>query len=216
MKMLNVNINGNKKLVNNDQTRFIIWNMPADITCPFATDQCKKSCYAKKAERVYPSVLPSRQLNFNESRDPEFAENMIYTIEQYAAKKSFADKKIIFRIHESGDFYNQTYADAWIKIADHFAGTDLDITFMAYTKSIQFFVNQVIPENMVVRFSIWNDTSMNQISLNDQVTNFPVYTAVSKDFDFEKYNYSKCDCSDCANCGKCWDRENAKIACIIH
>ena len=38
MKKLNVNINGNKKLINTATVRFMIWNIPAVVTCPFATE----------------------------------------------------------------------------------------------------------------------------------------------------------------------------------
>lgn len=40
---LNVITKGNKKLINNDKVRWMIWNLPAITTCPFATDHCKKS-----------------------------------------------------------------------------------------------------------------------------------------------------------------------------
>ena len=81
MKMLNVNINGNKKLINTDTVRFMIWNIPAVVTCPFATEHCKHFCYARKAERVYPQVLPAREKNLEESKSEDFVANMIYTIE---------------------------------------------------------------------------------------------------------------------------------------
>lgn len=38
----------NLKLVPNDKVKFIIWNLPAGSTCPFASDDCIKFCYAKK------------------------------------------------------------------------------------------------------------------------------------------------------------------------
>lgn len=81
--LLNVNVNGNKKLVNNDKVRYIIWNLPAIKTCPFATEHCKKACYACKAERMYPSVTPSREKNYNDSLKDDFSVRMIETIAYY-------------------------------------------------------------------------------------------------------------------------------------
>ena len=86
MKKLNVNINGNKKLVNTSSVRFMIWNLPAVVTCPFATEHCKHFCYARKAERVYPQVLPAREKNLKDSMEEDFVANMIYTIESRHSK----------------------------------------------------------------------------------------------------------------------------------
>ena len=82
--MLNVS-RENKKLRPNSETAFIIWNLPARITCPYATEMCKAACYALKAEYAYPSVKPSRQRNFDAARDPAFTDNMTYTIKKIAA-----------------------------------------------------------------------------------------------------------------------------------
>jgi hypothetical protein len=119
-KLLNVNINGNRKLQNTDTIRYMIWNLPAVKTCPFRTEMCEKSCYARKAERIYPQVLPSREENYTESLENDFAANMIFTIEKKLNSKAFAGKKCIFRVHESGDFYNVEYTRKWIKICKHF------------------------------------------------------------------------------------------------
>ena len=32
---------------------FLIFNLPAVITCPCATESCIECCYAKKAERIF-------------------------------------------------------------------------------------------------------------------------------------------------------------------
>lgn len=217
MTLLNININGNKKLINNSKVRFMIWNLPSVITCPYATEHCKGSCYATKAERVYPQVKPSRRKNFEESRKDDFVANMIYTIETYARRKSFKGKKIVFRIHESGDFYNKVYAMSWLKIASHFDNSDIDIVFMAYTKSLAYFKGEAIPGCMVIRSSVWDDTKEESLELTKEM-DLPIYTAFTKeDMAIALENgYTKCDCKDCANCGKCWDKSIKKLACEIH
>ena len=135
-RYLNVNIDGNAKLKNNDRVRFMIWNLPAIKTCPFSTDMCRKSCYAKRAER-YPSCKNSRETNYIKSLQDDFIENMIFTIETELNTKKFNNKKVVFRIHESGDFYSRHYYNKWVAIAKHFENND-NIVFLAYTKSIHF------------------------------------------------------------------------------
>ena len=216
--MLNVNTNGNKKLINNDSIRFMIWNLPAQVTCPFATEHCKAACYAKKAERVYPSVLPSRMANLEDSKREDFVNRMIQTICKLLDSKSFAGKKAYFRIHESGDFYNKEYAVKWLTIARWFNRHSDKygdrIQFLAYTKSVRFFVGEAIPDNFVIRYSIWDDTKEEEKSIAKKM-NLPIYTAVDKFNDSITEN-QRCECVDCAKCGKCYFNDNKWIACEIH
>jgi hypothetical protein len=223
MKKLNVNMNGNKKLQNNENIRFMIWNLPAVKTCPFRTAACEKSCYAKKAERVYPQVLPSRENNFQDSLQADFVENMIFTIEKELNSKKCAEKKVVFRIHESGDFYNLEYTQKWIEIARYFEN-DNRIVFLAYTKSIWYFINlgygyPGFPGNLVIRSSLWNDTKQDKIDLT-AAYHIPVYTALSAaDMDAAQAAgriFEKCDCVNCGTCKKCWDKSAHEIICKIH
>lgn len=223
MKNLNYNItlsNGNKKLKNTENVRFIIFNLPAVITCPCATDLCKLSCYAKKAERLYPDVLPCRERNFAESQKDSFVCDMIDRIESKINSKAYQNKKVIVRIHESGDFYNKEYVKKWLSISLYFFMIYGDrVVFMAYTKSLDFFQGETLPENFCLRASVWKDTcerARNMIYEND----YPIYTALSaadiqklKDMNISFY---ECKCSDCGECGKCWNKEEKNIIVKIH
>lgn len=222
-KLLNVNTNGNRKLRNTDKIRFMIWNLPAVKTCPFRTAMCEKSCYARKAERVYPQVLPAREKNYSDSLDADFVSNMIFTIETELAKKRYTGKLCVFRIHESGDFYNVEYAQKWIDIARHFENNE-NIVFLAYTKSIVYFINcgyglSDFPANMIIRSSIWKDTKTDKLELT-KAYNFPIYTALTDaEIIQEKRNGHKffiCKCDDCANCRLCWNSTVQDIICKIH
>ena len=198
----------------------MIWNLPAEKTCPFATEHCKKFCYTKKAERLYPQVLPAREANYQASLRDDFSEHMIDTIEYYLASKAFAGKKVIFRIHESGDFYNVEYMKKWVNVARHFEKIP-NIVFLAYTKSLKYVVEcgysqKVWPSNFIIRASVWADTKFDQLN-TITVYNMPIYTALTKrEFIEMGDKYARCDCADCANCGKCWDVTNNRIACEIH
>ena len=113
---------GNNKLKGNARVSFLIWNIPAVITCPFATDHCIEFCYARKSEKMYPDVLPSRQEHFEITRDDQFVARMIYTICVELDRPINKNKKVVFRIHESGDFYNMAYVKKMARNYNLFQG----------------------------------------------------------------------------------------------
>ena len=83
-------------------------------------------CYAIKAQRVYPTVLPSRMQKLAASRLDTFSTAIL---------KELANAKNPFkyvRIHESGDFNSQSYIDKWTTIAKSFP----QYIFYAYTKRL--------------------------------------------------------------------------------
>lgn len=200
---------GNKKLVSNDHIQFIVWNLPAVVTCPFRTAHCESACYARKAETAYPDCLPSRQRNFADSRRSDFEARMIYTILS-AIRFDKLHRKTIVRIHESGDFYNEAYADKWLRIADTLTGEN--VTFIAYTKSFRYFDGKKLPKNFKLRASVWDDTKPEELEIIKR-NNWNIYTAVES---FQKGDkFTRCRCSDCATCQKCW-RNYKDIRCEIH
>ena len=127
------------------------YNLPTGTTCPFAME-CKVvvdkitgkfdvtkgqySCYASSAER-FPAVRNHRHNNFDFVRSggvPEIPK----------------DCKAI-RIHSSGDFFNQTYFDMWLKLAED----NPDVEMWAYTKSLKYWINRLndIPKNLILTAS---------------------------------------------------------------
>ena len=204
---------GNKKLKPNKFVKFLIWNLPAIVTCPFATELCKRFCYAIKAERCYPSARKARKDNYDKSLENSFVNDMIFTISTHLERRSYKTaKKVVVRIHESGDFYSKEYTKKWLAIARHFEDND-KIVFMAYTKSVEFFKGEEIPKNMVVRFSLWDDTDTKQAMLAVML-GMGIYTAVEKFTDEPKIE--RCGCVDCGKCGKCWNKNIKTLKCEIH
>lgn len=198
----------NKKLVPNETTDFIIWNLPAIKTCPFATEHCKAACYARKAEKAYPDCLPCREKNFSDSRQDDFVNRMILTI--LSIRKYSKKKNLIVRIHESGDFYNKAYAEKWLRIIDACKGEK--ITFIAYTKSFVYFDGVQLPKALKLRASIWDDTKPEQKEIVNRNA-WNIYTAVDA---FKPGDaFTRCRCKDCASCSKCW-MNFADIRCEIH
>lgn len=101
-----------------------IFNLPAVKTCPNCKS-CASSCYAWKAEKIYPMVLPCRERNYEASRSPHFVPMVVELV------KSMSRSLRYFRIHESGDFYSAEYARKWEEIASALP----EIQFYGYTKS---------------------------------------------------------------------------------
>lgn len=204
---------GNKKLKDTDAVKFLIFSLPAIKTCPYATNACKKACYALKAERCYPSARDSRAKHFEQSKKDNFVEAVIDSLNAYMARAKYANaEKIVVRIHESGDFYSREYMAKWLAVAKHFEGSKL--VFMAYTKSVRYIPGLEIPDNFTFRYSVWDDTSADDIALA-KALNLPVYTACYES-EFEAMpEENKCYCADCGNCEKCWLAIDM-IKCVIH
>ena len=199
----------NKKLKPNEDTAFIIFNLPSRKTCPFRTGLCEESCYAVKAETAYPTVIPYRTRMLEISKQPDFVDRMTYSILLIA--KGTNKKHIVVRVHESGDFYCQKYANDWIQIMLNCAH-DKRIVFMAYTKSFPYFDGKKLPSNFRLRASIWADTSEEQKAIVVR-NNWVIYTAVESFQTGDKF--TRCRCADCATCAKCWHKYK-DIRCEIH
>lgn len=141
--MKNLISNGNRKIGNDT----IIFNMNPASECPSEKlDLCKicKKCYAKKAERLYPQVLPFRmkQMYFWSTVTAEnFADGIKdiclgnkmkiakSKISNKAAKKIAKIKYL--RFSESGDFATQADVDKLSKIADLLKGIVKVYTYTA-------------------------------------------------------------------------------------
>jgi hypothetical protein len=130
---------GNSKL----PTTTGIFNLPAVQTCSNCLE-CKEFCYALKAERMYPNVLPSRMSNWSDSFNQLFVNKTVLRIIKLNVNT--------IRIHESGDFFDQSYFLKWIEIARQLPG----IQFYAYTKSIELDFSER-PVNLRIIASVPHD-----------------------------------------------------------
>jgi len=140
---------GNKKMT------IPIFSLPATKTCTGSTAYCRKYCYAKSAEEMYPSVVAKRARSLKASKEKDFVERIVSGLND-----------VIFipyvRIHESGDFYSQKYLEKWFDICGHFPNRK----FLAFTKSFNLdFSNK--PDNMALYYSIWCDTDMSTVPEGD-------------------------------------------------
>lgn len=110
------------------------------IICPFA-DKCVKYCYAQKGAYSWSNVKPAFEKRYEITKQDNFIELM---------NKEIKRKKVDFlRVHDSGDFYSNSYIQKWFKIANQ----NPNVNFYAYTKSIPLFKGLAIPKNFDIIFS---------------------------------------------------------------
>jgi hypothetical protein len=134
------------------------FNLPAGHTCPQANECLMKAnretgkmengpmqrfrCYAAAAER-FPGVRDSRWRNLEAIKR---SKDLVNLISPYIPKNASR-----IRIHGSGDFFKQSYFDAWLEIASR----NPSKLFWAFTKSVQFWVKRMdkIPPNFILQAS---------------------------------------------------------------
>jgi hypothetical protein len=136
-----------------------IFSLPAGHTCPFAKDCLSKAdratgkvtdgkdmqfrCFAATEER-YPGVRNARWHNFDLLRGLS-SDSMVTLINDSLPKQS------IIRVHSSGDFFNEQYFLAWMKVA----AMNPSKIFYAYTKSLGYWVkhSDKVPANFKLNAS---------------------------------------------------------------
>jgi len=153
---------GNAKLDSRVQT----FSLPAGKTCPGA-NECKSMAIEKDGRRtikdgpktVFRCFAASQEVLYTKTFEAR-AHNLRLLMEhKHNATKmaglitaSLPGKTKWVRIHVSGDFFSQTYFNAWLKVAR----ANPDILFYAYTKSLHLWVNLLgfIPTNLVLTASV--------------------------------------------------------------
>ena len=111
---------GNSKLGGN----IAIFDLLSGRTCPNCR-QCYADCYARASERQYSATFNRRLLQSYE------ASHDLPHLEARIRAQLARERPAIVRIHSSGDFFSQEYADMWSRLIAEFPGTQ----FYAYTKS---------------------------------------------------------------------------------
>jgi hypothetical protein len=102
-------------------------------SCPGATSVCESVCYAGKLEKVFPTVKKNLLHNWALLKDAD--QNTMEALLSEMIKEFIADCEKrsapkLFRIHWDGDFFNDTYTQAWKTIILN----NTDIQFWVYTR----------------------------------------------------------------------------------
>jgi len=110
--------------------------------CKYAKD-CVKYCYAQKGNyKRFPKIGELMEQRYALSLTNNFVALMNMEIKK---------KKVgAIRIHDSGDFYSKEYLNKWVQIAND----NPMVNFYAYTKSLPYFKDIALPENMDIIFSM--------------------------------------------------------------
>jgi hypothetical protein len=136
--------NSKMKESSTNEIKILNWSLPAVKTCPFA-GECKKFCYASKGFYRFKGVANKHASNYSVTLTDAFIPLMSHEIAHYKSKV----KKLMVRIHDTGDFYSVEYLEKWLKIIE----LHKDVDFYAYTKSIPFFKGRQLPDNFRVIYS---------------------------------------------------------------
>jgi len=118
--------------------------------CPMA-GECAKGCYAKQGAYVWGNVKPAFDERLKLTKTDEFVLSAIKELRDLQAKATRAGKKLVIRVHDSGDFYSLGYWKKWAQIMQEFP----DVSFYAYTKMVPFFrlLKGKLPPNFIVIYS---------------------------------------------------------------
>jgi hypothetical protein len=137
---------GNHITFGNKKMTIPIFSIPALKTCPGSTALCRKYCYAKKAEELFPNVRSKRTRNLALTKTPAFVDAIVSEL----SNNPFMP---YVRIHESGDFYNQAYLDKWFEVCRRMP----EKTFLAFTKAFNLDYSKK-PKNLKLYYSVFPDS----------------------------------------------------------
>lgn len=146
----------NKKIKKSGNNDYVVYNfgIPAFIsqagikTCPLA-GTCAKGCYAKQGAYVWSNVSQAYEKRLESTLKQTFITEMDKLIKTKHKNLSKQNKKLVIRIHDSGDFYNRKYLNKWLEIIK----SNPEVIFYAYTKMIPLFKSVQLPSNFIVIYS---------------------------------------------------------------
>ena len=148
------------KAINVPKSHIFAFNLPASYSCPNAVECNSKAdkntgkitdgkdmkfrCFASSLEAIYPSLRKRVWENF-ETVKSAIKDRELVTVLQEALPK----KAKVVRIHASGDFYNDSYFNAFNELAVQ----NPNVIFYAYTKMLKYVVAER-PSNFRMVYSI--------------------------------------------------------------
>jgi hypothetical protein len=111
------------------------FGLPAgkNFSCPGATSVCESVCYAGKLEKLFPTVKKNLLHNWELLRNADMETMLVLLDEMIVDFVNDCNKKDapkLFRIHWDGDFFNDTYTNAWKTVITNHP----EIQFWVYTR----------------------------------------------------------------------------------
>ena len=160
---------GNEKLKSNEHRLFVIFNIIQRIACINATKDCLKFCYANKSNNNInvedSNSRNSRIINTVFAMFSNFDEIINEVIEFV---RTYTNRDVVFRFHESGDIFSRNYWEKIKRVMD----VNTDIKFMFYTKSVFVLneLNEVNSKNHIsIRYSLDGSSNISLVKkCNDE------------------------------------------------
>ena len=151
-----------KKLIKKLGLTLKTFTLPAGWTCPGAKDCLSRAnretgkiqdgpdtefrCFAASAEATYPSLRKMVWHNFEAIKNA-LDIGMLDCVDLIC--ESLPKKFDVMRVHVGGDYFSYEYLLAWIEVAKR----NPDKVFYSYSKSLHFFKEFALPENLVLTAS---------------------------------------------------------------
>lgn len=169
-------------------------NLPVGCTCRVDAP-CYKKCYARRGRFAF-----SRNKSLLESNLKIWRENPVL-FERDILIAAFTSK--FFRWHSSGDIPDENYFEMMIRVANKLPETK----FLCFTKKYELvngFLDNggILPDNLVVVFSVWDSMPDNHHYLPGAFVRFKHGESIVPDVAKKCPNF----CGDCVMTGcSCWD-----------
>ena len=111
------------------------FGLPAgkQYSCPGATSVCESVCYAGKLEKLFPTVKKNLLHNWELLKDADkdtMVSLLSAMIDEFIIDCDKRKAPKLFRIHWDGDFFNDTYTQAWKQVII----SNNTIKFWVYTR----------------------------------------------------------------------------------
>ena len=157
------------------------FGLPAgkDYSCPGATSVCENVCYAGKLEKVFPTVKKNLLHNWELLKDAD-SDTMVSLlsemIDEFIKDCDKRNAQKLFRIHWDGDFFNDTYTNAWKTVILN----NPSIQFWVYTrvKSAALILNGI--DNLSLYYS--TDSENVKIGVDLKINNGIRLAYLAKNF----------------------------------
>ena len=158
------------------------FGLPAgkNYSCPGATMVCESVCYAGKLEKVFPTVKKNLLHNWELLKDAD-SDTMISLlsemIDEFIVDCEKRNAQKLFRIHWDGDFFNDTYTNAWKTVILN----NPSIQFWVYTrvKSAALILNGI--DNLSLYYS--TDSENVKIGVDLKINNGIRLAYLAKNFE---------------------------------
>ena len=175
-------------------------SMPAGVTCR-SDCECSKKCYAKRLERMRPSVRQAYKHNYDLlNSDPN---TYWREVEASIMMSRF------FRFHVSGDIPDATYFEHMVDIAR----TNTHCEILCFTKKYDIVNSHIniigkLPKNLHIIFSGWHDIEMvNPYNLPEAHVRYRDGSTTAR----EDAKLCGGNCTECAiTDGGCWTAKHGE------